>query len=190
MKIFFCFFFLVFFRFSSHVDEAQFFSEWSSSTSSQASPAASLWATSEATSSPRCERHKKNPFFSSLMMMKKKNNDFFFSRFTHTQRKLPVRAKSRKGAKTKAHSNVKQIVREVCGFAPYEKRVIELLRTELDKRALRFAKKRLGSHQRAKRKREEVPSSEISPSRLFLTAVLQSQMSVVLRAQRAKAQAK
>ncbi len=101
-----------------------------------------------------------------------------------------MRAKSRKGAKTKAHTNVKQIVREVCGFAPYEKRVIELLRTELDKRALRFAKKRLGSHQRAKRKREEVPSSEISRSRLSLTSVLQSQMSVVLRAQRAKAQAK
>lgn len=80
-----------------------------------------------------------------------------------------MRAKSRKGAKTKAHQNVKQIVREVCGFAPYEKRVIELLRTELDKRALRFAKKRLGSHQRAKRKREE--------------------MSGVLRAQRAKANA-
>jgi large subunit ribosomal protein L36e len=62
---------------------------------------------------------------------------------------------------------VKQIVREVCGFAPYEKRVLELLRTELDKRALRFAKKRLGSHQRGKNKREE--------------------MSGVLRQQRAKA---
>lgn len=96
-------------------------------------------------------------------------NLIFFCFFFAAQRKPAVRAKSRKGAKTKAHQNVKQIVREVCGFAPYEKRVIELLRTELDKRALRFAKKRLGSHQRAKRKREE--------------------MSGVLRAQRAKANA-
>jgi len=99
----------------------------------------------------------------------KQKSHFFAFFLWRLQRKPAVRAKSRKGAKTKAHQNVKQIVREVCGFAPYEKRVIELLRTELDKRALRFAKKRLGSHQRAKRKREE--------------------MSGVLRAQRAKASA-
>lgn len=34
--------------------------------------------------------------------------------------------------------------------------MMELLRNELDKRALRFGKRRLGSHQRAKRKREEL----------------------------------
>ena len=36
--------------------------------------------------------------------------------------------------------------------------MMELLRNELDKRALRFGKKRLGSHQRSKRKREEMAS--------------------------------
>lgn len=51
---------------------------------------------------------------------------------------------------------VKSVIEEVCGFAPYEKRIIELLRVGKDKRALKFAKKRLGSHLRAKRKREEM----------------------------------
>ena len=45
---------------------------------------------------------------------------------------------------------------EVCGFAPYEKRILELLRVGKDRRALKFAKKRLGSHVRAKRKREDM----------------------------------
>eukprot|EP01129_Flabellula_baltica_P006684 TRINITY_DN2529_c0_g1_i1.p1 TRINITY_DN2529_c0_g1~~TRINITY_DN2529_c0_g1_i1.p1 ORF type:complete len:114 (-),score=33.58 TRINITY_DN2529_c0_g1_i1:78-419(-) len=51
---------------------------------------------------------------------------------------------------------VREVAREVCGFAPYEKKVIELLNNELDKRALRLAKKRLGSFHRGKRKREEL----------------------------------
>lgn len=56
-----------------------------------------------------------------------------------------------------AHKDlVKSVVAEVCGFAPYEKRILELLRVGKDKRALKFAKKRLGTHLRAKRKREEM----------------------------------
>nr|AAP80812.1 putative 60S ribosomal protein L36 [Griffithsia japonica] len=51
---------------------------------------------------------------------------------------------------------VRSVINEVCGFAPYEKRVIELLRIGKDKRALKFAKKRLGTHLRAKRKREQM----------------------------------
>lgn len=51
---------------------------------------------------------------------------------------------------------VNSVIEEVCGFAPYEKRILELLRVGKDKRALKFAKKRLGTHLRAKRKREEM----------------------------------
>eukprot|EP01112_Ceratiomyxa_fruticulosa_P023659 TRINITY_DN914_c0_g1_i5.p1 TRINITY_DN914_c0_g1~~TRINITY_DN914_c0_g1_i5.p1 ORF type:complete len:175 (+),score=31.63 TRINITY_DN914_c0_g1_i5:101-625(+) len=51
---------------------------------------------------------------------------------------------------------VKELIREVAGFAPYERRVMELLKNGLDKRALKLAKKRVGSHQRAKVKREEL----------------------------------
>lgn len=38
---------------------------------------------------------------------------------------------------------VRDLVREVCGLAPYEKRMIELLKVQRDKRALKFAKKRV-----------------------------------------------
>merc|ERR1712080_503979 len=51
---------------------------------------------------------------------------------------------------------VRDIVREVAGFAPYERRCMELLRISKDKRALKFCKKRLGTHVRGKRKREEM----------------------------------
>merc|ERR1712002_548500 len=62
----------------------------------------------------------------------------------------------RRGALSKKAKFVRELVREVTGFAPYERRCIELLRIGKDKRALRFCKKRLGCHVRAKRKREEM----------------------------------
>merc|ERR1712013_241791 len=48
------------------------------------------------------------------------------------------------------------LMRDVTGFAPYEKRVMELLKLNKDKRALKFCKKRLRTHTRGKRKREEI----------------------------------
>ena len=45
---------------------------------------------------------------------------------------------------------------QVVGFAPYEKRAQELLRIGKEKRCLKFLKKRIGSHDLAKRKREEM----------------------------------
>jgi hypothetical protein len=38
---------------------------------------------------------------------------------------------------------VRSIVREVSGFAPYERRCLELLRIGADKRALKYCKKRV-----------------------------------------------
>lgn len=54
---------------------------------------------------------------------------------------------------------VRGIVREVAGWAPYEKRIMEILKgggNNPTKRAWRFAKKRLGTHIRAKRKVSEM----------------------------------
>uniref|UniRef100_H0XLV7 Large ribosomal subunit protein eL36 n=1 Tax=Otolemur garnettii TaxID=30611 RepID=H0XLV7_OTOGA len=48
------------------------------------------------------------------------------------------------------------ITQEVYGFAPYEQRAMELLNVSKDKKALKFIKKRAGTHIRAKRKREEL----------------------------------
>jgi len=51
---------------------------------------------------------------------------------------------------------VRKLVREVTGLSPYERRIIELIRNSGEKRARKFAKKRLGTHTRAKAKLEEM----------------------------------
>ncbi|CAH0547101.1 unnamed protein product [Brassicogethes aeneus] len=66
-----------------------------------------------------------------------------------------VRPARLKGIQTKHTKFVRDLIREVVGFAPYEKRAMELLKVSKDKRALKFLKRRLGTHIRAKRKREE-----------------------------------
>ncbi|XP_060576418.1 large ribosomal subunit protein eL36-like isoform X2 [Ruditapes philippinarum] len=66
------------------------------------------------------------------------------------------RQSRRRGTVTKKTRFVRDLVREITGFAPYERRIQELLRISKDKRALKFCKKRLGSHVRAKKKREEM----------------------------------
>merc|ERR1712203_90473 len=73
-----------------------------------------------------------------------------------TKNTLKPRPSRRKGTQTKHVKFIRDIVREVSGFAPYERCAIELLRISKDKRALKFCKKRLGSHVRGKRKREEM----------------------------------
>ncbi|EXJ65401.1 60S ribosomal protein L36 [Cladophialophora yegresii CBS 114405] len=66
------------------------------------------------------------------------------------------RISRRKGALSKRTAFVREIVKEVAGLAPYERRVIELLRNSKDKRARKLAKKRLGTYGRAKRKVDEL----------------------------------
>lgn len=53
---------------------------------------------------------------------------------------------------------VRELVREVVGFAPYERRCMELLKNSMDKRAKKLVKKRLGTMRRAKRKLDELNS--------------------------------
>ncbi|XP_070927220.1 large ribosomal subunit protein eL36-like [Macaca nemestrina] len=62
----------------------------------------------------------------------------------------------RHGRLTKHTKFVWDMIREVCGFAPYQRRAMELLKISKDKRALKFIKKRGGTHILAKRKREEL----------------------------------
>ncbi|XP_041051899.1 60S ribosomal protein L36-like [Carcharodon carcharias] len=62
----------------------------------------------------------------------------------------------RRGRLTKHTKFVRDLIREACGFAPYERRAMELLKVSKDKRALKFIKKRVGTHNCAKRKREEL----------------------------------
>ncbi|XP_062040126.1 large ribosomal subunit protein eL36-like [Lepus europaeus] len=64
----------------------------------------------------------------------------------------------RHGRLTKHTKFMRDIIREVCGFAPYECHAMELLNVSKDKRALKFIKKRVGTYICAKRKREELSS--------------------------------
>ncbi|XP_051021379.1 60S ribosomal protein L36-like [Acomys russatus] len=59
-----------------------------------------------------------------------------------------------RGRLTKHTKFMWDMIREVCGFAPYERRARELFKVSKDKRALKFIKKRVGMHIRAKRKGE------------------------------------
>jgi large subunit ribosomal protein L36e len=69
------------------------------------------------------------------------------------KRRKVAATKGKRGPRSKL---AREVAREVSGWAPYEKRVMEYLRNGLDKRALRLARRRLGTHQRGKRKRDEL----------------------------------
>lgn len=59
---------------------------------------------------------------------------------TKTQKFKPSRLK---GRNTKHGKFIRDLIREVVGHAPYEKRAMELLKVSKDKRALKFLKKRV-----------------------------------------------
>ncbi|ORY83482.1 60S ribosomal protein l36 [Leucosporidium creatinivorum] len=69
---------------------------------------------------------------------------------------LAGKPSNRKGKQSARSEFVKNIVREVAGFAPYERRVMELIRNSKDKKARKLTKKRLGTLRRAKRKVDEL----------------------------------
>ncbi|KAL2130983.1 hypothetical protein VTI74DRAFT_5705 [Chaetomium olivicolor] len=73
-----------------------------------------------------------------------------------TARVSKPRPSRRKGASSKRTQFVRSIVKEVAGLAPYERRVIELLRNGKDKRARKFSKRKLGTYRRAKAKVDEL----------------------------------
>jgi large subunit ribosomal protein L36e len=75
-----------------------------------------------------------------------------------TKRTLAPRPGARKGRCGKRVGMIRDLIRQVAGSAPYEKRLVELLKNGRDKRALKLAKRKLGTHLRAKKKREEMGS--------------------------------
>ncbi|KAM9667727.1 uncharacterized protein ACBT57_007552 [Dama dama] len=58
------------------------------------------------------------------------------------------------GRLTKHTKFMRDMIREVCSFTPYERSPMELLKVSKDKQALKFIKKRVGTYICAKRKRK------------------------------------
>ncbi|KAJ2006342.1 ribosomal protein L36 [Coemansia thaxteri] len=74
-----------------------------------------------------------------------------------TPRELKPRpAAAKANNKSKHNVFVRDLIREVVGFAPYERRIMELLKNSRDKRARKLGKKRLGTLTRSKRKVDEL----------------------------------
>ena len=73
--------------------------------------------------------------------------------------KRKERASYRKGKLGARVSLIRKVIHEVAGLAPYEKRMVELIkanRTKETKKALKFAKAKLGTHRRGLNKRLEL----------------------------------
>ncbi|EPQ26150.1 uncharacterized protein PFL1_06358 [Pseudozyma flocculosa PF-1] len=70
------------------------------------------------------------------------------------RRVLAPRPANRKGRKSERVEVIRSVIREVAGFAPYERRAMELIRNSKDKRARKFIKRRVGTLRRAKSKME------------------------------------
>merc|ERR1711916_63242 len=73
-----------------------------------------------------------------------------------TNKQLSTMSEGKERKQSTKAAFMRDLMRDVTGFAPYEKRCMELLKLNKDKRALKFCKKRLGTHTRGKRKREEI----------------------------------
>jgi large subunit ribosomal protein L36e len=59
-----------------------------------------------------------------------------------------------KPLKISFRKSTQQIIHDICSIAPYEKKIIELIKLGNDKKALKLGKKRLGNISRSKKKKE------------------------------------
>mmetsp|Transcript_2359 Transcript_2359/g.4992 ORF Transcript_2359/g.4992 Transcript_2359/m.4992 type:complete len:107 (+) Transcript_2359:99-419(+) len=79
--------------------------------------------------------------------------------FPVTKRVMGARPSNNKARLSKRTKMVRDLVSEVVGMSPYERRLLDMLKTGgvgAEKRMYKFAKRRLGTHRRALKKRDQV----------------------------------
>jgi len=79
-----------------------------------------------------------------------------------------TRPVSKKGKNSKRVLAVREIIREVSGFSPLEKKMMEMIRTgdaHKEKKAVRHARHYLGTHKRALNKRDQLTDIIIAQRR-------------------------
>ena len=65
----------------------------------------------------------------------------------------------KKGRITKRVSAIRELIREIAGFSPMEKRMLEMLRTGVqakEKKAVKHCRQKIGTHRRAQLKRDDL----------------------------------
>ena len=65
----------------------------------------------------------------------------------------------KKGKNSKRNLAVREVIREVAGFSPVEKRMLEMIRTGIaskEKKAVKHCRAKFGTHRRALMKRNEL----------------------------------
>ena len=84
------------------------------------------------------------------------NKGFVVKRAPNAWKNRPVTTKGRNSKRSLA---VREIIREVAGFSPLEKKMLELIRTGIstkEKKAVKTARAKLGTHKRALHKKMEM----------------------------------
>ena len=80
----------------------------------------------------------------------------------HIVNKIEISSKSKVKTPRKRKSVIKKIIHEISGHAPYERKMMEMLKQSkqsAQKKAYKLAKKCLGTHRRALKKRNELQNA-------------------------------
>ncbi|KNH09232.1 60S Ribosomal protein L36 [Perkinsela sp. CCAP 1560/4] len=71
----------------------------------------------------------------------------------------PAKVERPQGVIMKAKHAIKAVIHDVVGFLPFERRAQEFLKIGREKKALKYCKKRIGSHHYGKKKRDQLAES-------------------------------
>merc|ERR1719213_1253463 len=73
-----------------------------------------------------------------------------------------------KGAKHARNAAVREVIGEICGLMPFERKMVELIKTQIpskEKRAVKLARRKLGTIRRAKNKKLQMDSYILAQQR-------------------------